>query len=225
LSDGSHPKSADGQPVAPEARDPSGDGRRFSPSIARNRDVVRDTFLAHMPHRGRILEVASGTGEHGVHILKSAPELTWIHSDVDFEARLSQAAWQRACADLDLEGPMHLDMTDAHWPARVKGEIAGIFCTNMIHIAPFAATRGLFRGAGERLVPGQRLFLYGPFSRNGEMAESNRSFDASLKSRDPDWGVRDLETEILSIASGAGLALKAVIEMPANNLSVIFERA
>ena len=224
MSDATPPKRADGRPSALEVRDDSGDGRRFSPSIARNRDVVRDTFLAHMPHEGRILEVASGTGEHGVHILTAAPGLAWIHSDVDPEARLSQAAWQRACADLALEGPLHLDMTDADWPSRLRGEIVGMFCTNMIHIAPFAATQGLFRGAGERLAPGQRLFIYGPFSRNGDMAESNRNFDVSLKARDPDWGVRDLDTDILPLAAAAGLALVTVIEMPANNLSLVFER-
>ena len=97
-------------------------------------------------------------------------------------------------------------------------------CINMIHISPFAATEGLLRGAGRLLKPGGHLFLYGPYARNGEIAASNAAFSENLKSRDPAWGVRDLDRDIVPLAAEAGLRLKEVIAMPANNFSVIFER-
>ncbi|MEL6323134.1 MAG: DUF938 domain-containing protein, partial [Pseudomonadota bacterium] len=75
------------------------------------------------------------------------------------------------------------------------------------------------------LPPGGRLFFYGPFGRNGEMAEGNQRFDADLKRRSPDWGVRDLDRDLVPVAHAAGLSLADVREMPKNNLSVVFERS
>lgn len=210
------------KPVALETREEATDGRRFSPSIGRNKDVVRDTFLLHMPHTGRVLEIASGTGEHGAHIVAACPNLIWTYSDIDEESRASQAAWAARDKAAQLCGPLHLDVT-GDWNA-AQGPWDAMFCANMVHIAPFAAAKGLIAGAGATLKPGGRLFLYGPFAREGAIAPSNAQFDADLKRRDPAWGVRDLDLDILPLAGAAGLALKQVITMPANNLSVIFEK-
>ena len=219
-------KATSGQPLALEKRDTTEDGRRFSPSIDRNKDVVRDAFLSVMPTQGTILEIASGTGEHGAHITASAADLSWTYSDIDPASQASQAAWRAHEGHDRLRGPLTVDTTVDHWgEAEVQAPWDGLFCANMIHIAPFAAAIGLISGASRLLRPGGRLMIYGPFARNGEIAPSNARFSEDLKRRDPSWGVRDLDLDILPLAEPAGLTLVSVINMPANNQSVVFERA
>lgn len=223
--DAAFPKAPSGRPVALETRDVSADGRRFSPSTGRNKDVVREVFLKLMPTRGGVLELASGTGEHGAHIVEAAPDLTWTYSDIDPASRASQAAWRVHAGHDRLFGPLTVDTTDSDWgDAERQAPWDGMFCANMIHIAPLAVAEGLFAGAGRLLRPGGRLMLYGPFSRGREMAPSNVKFSQDLKRRDPSWGVRDLDLEIVPLATRARLSLTDVAAMPANNLSVVFER-
>ena len=218
-------KASSGQPLALEKRDTTEDGRRFSPSIGRNKDVVRETFLSVMLTRGAILEIASGTGEHGAHITAAAPELSWTYSDIEPASQASQAAWRAHEGHDRLSGPLTVDTTADHWgEAETQAPWDGLFCANMIHIAPFAAAIGMIDGAGRLLRPGGRLMIYGPFARNGEIAPSNARFSEDLKRRDPSWGVRDLDLDILPLAARAGLELFKAIEMPANNLSVVFEK-
>ncbi|MEM1147319.1 MAG: DUF938 domain-containing protein [Pseudomonadota bacterium] len=218
-------KGVSGKPAALESRDQTADGRRFSPSINRNKDVVREVFLAHMPTDGRVLEIASGTGEHGAHITASAKGLDWTYSDIDPVSRDSQSAWRAHMDHNRLAGPLTIDTTALHWDvAEASAPWDGMFCANMIHIAPFAAADGLIAGAGRLLRSGGRLMLYGPFARNGAIAPSNARFHHDLKRRDPDWGVRDLELDLLPLAQKAGLSLVDAIDMPANNTSAIFER-
>lgn len=227
MTDGSenYPKAADGKPTALEAREGAPDGRRFSPSIARNLASVRQTYLSHMPTSGEVLEIASGTGEHGVSIAAVAPELVWVFSDIDADNRRSQCAWIEQASHARLRGPLNLNVLHAAWRKNEHPkQYDGLFCSNMIHIAPFEATTGLLEGAAGILKPGGRLMLYGPFARDGEIAPSNARFDADLKRRDPDWGVRDLDRDLVPIAENVGFALQTVVEMPANNLSVIFQR-
>lgn len=218
-------KAKSGQPLALEKRETTDDGRRFSPSIGRNKDIVRDTFLKVMPAQGAILEIASGTGEHGAHITAAAQDLTWTYSDIDPVSQASQAAWRAHESHDRLNGPLTVDTMAVHWrEAENASPWDGMFCANMIHIAPFAAAEGLIAGAGRLLRSGGRLMIYGPFARRGEIAPSNARFSEDLKRRDPSWGVRDLDLEISPLAEQAGLALVKTVDMPANNLSVVFER-
>lgn len=196
--------------------------RLFSPSAARNRDAIRDAFLKTMPHAGVILEIGSGTGEHAVHIAAAAPGLRWLPGDPDAASRASIAAWTEHLGLTNLAAPHAIDVTAPGWDQACSA-VDGVISINMIHIAPFEAARSLVAGAARLLRPGGKLFLYGPFARNGaHTAPSNADFDASLKARDPRWGVRDLDLEIAPLADAAGLALETIIEMPANNLSVVF---
>lgn len=218
-------KAQSGQPLALEQRGMETDGRRFSPSIGRNKDVVREAFFALMQREGRVLEIASGTGEHGAHITEQAMGLNWTYSDIDPDSRASQSAWRAFAAHDRLSGPLTLNTTDPHWgEAETTAPWDGLFCANMIHIAPFEAAQGLLTGAGRLLHPGGRLMLYGPFARSGEIAPSNAQFSEDLKRRDPRWGVRDLDTEVAPLAVASGLELSAVQQMPANNLSVVFTK-
>lgn len=222
-----YPGTASGKPVALEARAEEADGRRHSPSIARNRDAVRDVFLVHMPASGTVLEIASGTGEHGAHIASALPRLAWQYSDIDAESLASQAAWRLSIGErANLLEPVFLNVTSPDWSASgARLPADAMFCANMIHIAPFSAAEGLLAGAGRHLVAGGRLMLYGPFARAGQIAPSNARFSEDLQRRDRSWGVRDLDYDILPRTLFAGLDLIDVIEMPANNLSVIFEKA
>ncbi|NWG72463.1 MAG: DUF938 domain-containing protein [Parvularculaceae bacterium] len=212
-------------PTALEDRDADG-ARRFSPSAARNRDPILRVFLTHMPRAGAILEIGSGTGEHAVHLAAALPDARFLPGDPDAEARASIAAWTAHSGLSNVAPPHALDVAAEGWERAVARPLAGIVSINMIHIAPFEAARGLFAGAGRLLGSGGRLFLYGPFSRNGaHTARSNAEFDASLKARDPRWGVRDLDRDLLPLAGAAGLALAVVVAMPSNNFSAVFERA
>ncbi|WP_018147434.1 DUF938 domain-containing protein [Henriciella marina] len=218
---------ASGKSVALENRNTGEDGRRYSPSAARNRDAIADVLAAHMPVDGHILEIASGTGEHGAAFTDRFESLHWTYSDLDEISLSSQTAWvDHTDRGGRLGGPLRLDASKSHWgEAESLADLNGIFCANMIHIAPFEAAEGLIAGAGRLLPPGGKLFIYGPFARDGAIADSNARFDSDLKRRDESWGVRDLDREVVPLAQSAGLTLHKVIEMPANNLSVIFQKA
>ncbi len=201
--------------------DSQADARQRSPSSARNREPILAVLRRALPPTGVVLEIASGSGEHAVHFARALPSLLWQPSDPDPDARASIAAWRAAEGTENLLPPLDLDAAHPPWTlARAEA----VVCCNMIHIAPWAATEGLLAGAGTVLAPGSILFLYGPFMRGGaHTAPSNAEFDASLRARNPAWGVRDLE-HVAASAGAAGLALRDTIGMPANNLSVIFER-
>jgi len=207
--------------IALEERTEAGD-RLFSPSAGRNRDAIRDVFTSEMPAQGAFLEIASGTGEHGAHFAAAMPKAHFLPGDPDIASRASIEAWTHYLKLSNVAPPHAIDASAGEWEAAI-GAVDCVYCINMIHIAPFDAAKGLMRGAGKILNPGGRLFLYGPFARNGvHSAPSNVAFDASLKARDARWGVRDLDRDITPLAEAAGLRLSAVHEMPANNLSVIF---
>jgi SAM-dependent methyltransferase len=138
---------------------------------------------------------------------------------------VSQAAWRDFQGHDRLRGPLTIDTIERDWgDAEKRAPWDSLYCANMVHIAPFAAAEGLIAGAGRVLRPGGRLMLYGPFARNGDIAPSNARFSDDLKRRDPSWGVRDLDQDLVPLATQAGLQLITVLDMPANNLSVVFER-
>ena len=197
------------------------DQRRFAPATERNRNPILAILREELPPRGLVLEVASGTGEHAMHFARALPDLDWQPSDPDADARASIAAWLAQEELTNLRPPIALDAAAADWPIE---NADAILCINMIHISPWEATVGLMRGAGKILASGGLLYLYGPYRRAGHPIEpSNAAFDESLKARDPCWGLRQLE-DVEACAADHGLRLSRVVEMPANNLSVVFSR-
>jgi len=197
------------------------DPRQYAPSAHRNRDLIRDQLASRWPASGTVLEIASGSGEHVVHFAPTAPHLTFQPTDPSADARASIDAWVMAEALCKIRPALDLDVTADEWPV---SEAAMIICCNMIHIAPWDATLGLLRGAGRVLTPGGKLWLYGPFLRDGvETSEGNVKFDGWLKEKDPRFGIRRLE-EVAEIAAGEGLGEAEVVEMPANNCLVGFEK-
>lgn len=193
-----------------------------APAVARNRDAILAVLLEHLPTEGLVLEVASGSGEHAAYLAAALPGLRWQPTDPDPRARASVAAHARAAGLLNLLDPLDLDAASANWPvARADAVVA----VNMVHIAPWAATLGLLAGAARILPAGGLLYLYGPYTEGGRhTAPSNTAFDASLRARDPAWGVRDVE-DVVRAASPHGLGLARQIAMPANNFSLLFRRA
>lgn len=215
----------DKPPVALEDRGESGDGRRYSPSAARNREVIRDILKSHLTLPARVLEIASGTGEHGAFMVEALPGLEWTYSDIDGPSIESQRAWRAVTGSNRLQGPLYVNASGRAWgEAENAGAWDTIFSANMVHIAPFAAAEGLIAGAGRLLRTGGLLVLYGPFSRSGVIAPSNLAFDGTLRSRDVRWGVRDLDLDLVPLAEAAGLHLQEVVQMPANNLTVFFRK-
>lgn len=199
----------------------TGDARRFSPSTARNRDPILAVLRGVLPREGEVLEIAAGTGEHAVHFAKHLPHLRWQPSDPDPDARASITAWRASAALANLVPAVALDVTAEPWPV---ARADAIVCINMIHIAPWGATEALMAGAARTLPPAGVLFLYGPYRREGRhTAPSNEAFDADLRRRNPAWGVRDLG-EVSAVAARNGLDFQQIVEMPANNLSVVFAR-
>jgi len=198
------------------------DHRRSAPHVARNAEPIAEVLEGVLPGRGLALEIASGTGEHILHFARAFPDLIWQPSDPDPGAIRSIDAWRREAGLPNLLPPILLDARAGDWPVAAAG---AILCINMIHISPWAATCGLMRGAGRLLAPGAPLFLYGAYRQAGvETAPSNEAFDANLRARDPQWGLRRLE-EVVAEAERNGLRLEAVTPMPANNLSVVLRKA
>jgi SAM-dependent methyltransferase len=196
--------------------------KRHAPATERNREPIAAVLRELLPERGTIVEVASGTGEHAAFFAGLFPALRWQPSDPDPTALASIRAWREEAGLANLLEPVLLDAGAADWPVSAAD---AILCVNMVHISPWAATAGLMRGAGRLLGPGAPLILYGPYRRAGvPTAPSNEAFDASLKARDPRWGLRALET-VTAEAEANGLRFERLYEMPANNIMAVFRRS
>ncbi len=206
------------------------DGRLDAAAFHRNHApiwAVLEKFLAGKS--GGVLEAGSGTGQHVVHFASHTPDIIWWPSDF-LDAHLkSIAAWRAQAGLPNLRPEMRIDLSDPAWCSQMQdgsgpSELLAVFCANVIHIAPWRVAEGLFAGAAHYLRPDGRLFLYGPFKRDGKhTALSNAIFDTSLRDRDAEWGVRDI-ADVERLATSVGLGLVETVPMPANNLILTFER-
>ena len=207
---------------------PEPDGRLDAAAFHRNHAAIWPVLEAFLRGRsGDVLEIGSGTGQHAVEFARRLPAVTWWPTDLNDNHLRSIAAW-RAQAKLDnVRAPVRLDASAPDWRLSERGVPASflaIFCANVIHIAPWAMAEGLFAGAGRHLRADGRLFLYGPFRRDGKHnAPSNATFDANLRRDNPDWGVRDT-ADLRKLAEHNGLRLAELAEMPSNNAILVFGR-
>jgi SAM-dependent methyltransferase len=194
------------------------------PAPERNKQPILDVLRRVLPERGDVLEIASGTGQHSVFFAEQLPMLSWQPSDLDPDNLTSIEAWVTEAQRDNLRKPVRIDVCDGDWNVGTRSStVSAIFCANMIHIAPWECTLGLIEGASRHLAQGGRFVLYGPFTIGGEhTADSNATFDASLKARDPRWGVRDSDV-VIALAEKAGLRFLERIPMPANNQTLVFE--
>jgi hypothetical protein len=197
------------------------DTRLDAPATGRNREPILSVLKTVLPTKGQVLEIASGTGQHLTFFAPHFPALTWQPSDPDLMHLASIEGWMEQLPAANILPPLQIDVTNDAWGMHF---VEVILCINMIHIAPWEACLGLFRGTQSILSEGGLLYLYGPFKQQGKhTAPSNEAFDRSLRAQDPRWGVRDLEA-VVDIAQEHDLHLQQVIPMPANNLSVVFCR-
>lgn len=198
------------------------DCRLYAPATQRNRAPILEVLSRVLPGSGTVLELASGTGEHAVYFAQQLRPLIWQPSDSDPEMRRSIDAHARFAEVASMRPALALDVTQQPWPIT---DAAAAVCINLLHIAPWAAAEGLFAGAAAVLPAGGPLVLYGPFRRGGQhTAESNARFDAMLRAENPAWGVRDLEA-VTALAAQHDFVCDEVVEMPANNLIVVYRRA
>jgi len=213
----------DGRPV-------EADGRLDAAAFHRNHEpiwAVLEKFLARKS--GDVVEAGSGTGQHVVHFATRTPDITWWPSDLNERHLKSIEAWRTHAGLPNIRPPLRIDLTDPAWcPEMHDGsgptELLAVFCANVIHIAPWRVAEGLFAGAARYLRSDGRLFLYGPFKREGKhTALSNAVFDTSLREQDPEWGVRDI-ADLEKLAEAGGLTLIETVEMPANNMILAYGR-
>ncbi len=196
--------------------------RLTSPATARNRAAILTVLQRLLPGDARVLELASGAGEHAVFFAAAMARVTWQPSDPDAAARESIAAWIQETGVKNVLAPIAIDVCAHDW--YLAAPFDALVAINMIHISPWQATLGLMQGAGRLLRAGGILFTYGPYMREGRhTAPSNEAFDASLKARDGQWGVRDV-ADVARVAEANGLGLNEIVDMPANNLSLVFEK-
>jgi SAM-dependent methyltransferase len=219
--------------------DPAKRGANFrrlhAAACERNREPIHDVLSRVLPDSGLVLEIGAGTGQHASYFAPRFPALVWQPSDPDPDMRASIIAWAKRTGSPNLRPPIELDVTAEPWPV---AEAAAVISINMIHIAPWACCLALMAGAGRILPPRGvdggtphrdkkrrgMLYLYGPFKRDGRhTAPSNAQFDDYLRAQDPTWGVRDLD-DVTKAAADCGLDFVETVEMPANNLSVVFEK-
>lgn len=197
------------------------DRRLSAPAALRNREFIAEVLQGVLPKQGTVLEIASGTGEHVSLFASKFPNLTWQPSDIDTMALASIADWVKHDGRENLLPPLTLDVEAENWPLSGADAIVN---SNMVHIAPYSVCKGLMRGASRLLPKDGVLVMYGPFKRNGaHTAPSNEQFDASLKGRNPSWGIRDIG-EVAATAGAVGMHLEQEVSMPANNMILVFRK-
>jgi SAM-dependent methyltransferase len=206
------------------------DGRLDAAAYHRNHHAIRAVLEKYLAGKsGDVVEAGSGTGQHVADFARHIPEIIWWPSDLNEQHLKSISAWRAHAGLANIRPPLRIDLCDPQWcPEMHDGSgpanLLAVFCANVIHIAPWRVAEGLFAGAGRYLRTEGRLFLYGPFKRDGKhTAPSNAAFDKSLRAQNAEWGVRDID-DVEKLAAGVGLELVEIVEMPANNLILVFER-
>ncbi|THD66958.1 MAG: DUF938 domain-containing protein [Bradyrhizobium sp.] len=213
----------DGSPLEP-------DGRLDAAAFHRNHQAISAVLQRFVAGKsGDVVEAGSGTGQHVVEFARLHPGITWWPSDLNAQHLKSIDAWRAHAGLANIRPPLRIDLSDPAWCPRMHdgsgpGKLLAVFCANVIHIAPWRVAEGLFAGAGRYLQADGRLFLYGPFKRGGKhTAVSDAVFDSSLRESDAEWGVRDID-DLKRLGEGVGLNLMELVDLPANNLILVFER-
>ncbi len=198
-----------------------------SPAAERNGPPILAALQSLLPPSGRLLEIAAGTGQHAVFCAAGLPGWVWQPTDPDAAALASIAAWAGLQPSPGLLPPLRLDVLAEPWAVESASAPPwdAIFCANLLHIAPWACCGALMRGAARTMVPGGQLITYGPYLVEREAtAPGNQAFDADLRARNPDWGIRWLH-QVVGQAQAAGLDFQQRRAMPANNQMLVFSRA
>jgi hypothetical protein len=207
-----------------------GDNRLHAPATARNKDILKEVFIKYMPPKGTLIEIASGTGEHAYHIAPSLKPLCWQPTDIEGKHLASIDAWRNYAMseaqdnNTNILPAISLDILEGIKKKPNNDRISAICAINLIHIAPIEVAKALVVQAEKNLSHNGILFLYGPYKHGGEhTSKSNADFDQSLRSRNPEWGIRDLEF-VTELALNHNFQEPEILAMPANNFSLIFKK-
>jgi hypothetical protein len=192
-----------------------------SPAAERNKDPILTVLETVLPAQGSVLEIASGSGQHVCFFAAELPGIRWQPTEPDAASREAIEIRVREAALGNVEPPIALDVHAPRWP--VDSAYDAVVCINMVHISPWSATNALCLGAARHLRQGGKLVLYGPYLENGTAVQSNLDFDATLKRRNLEWGLRELD-DVSRVAALHGLHRQQVVRMPANNLTVVFSK-
>jgi hypothetical protein len=192
-----------------------------SPAAERNKDPILTVLETVLPAQGSVLEIASGTGQHVCFFAAELPGIRWQPTEPDPASREAIVARVSEAALPNVEAPIALDVHEPRWP--VASSYDAVVCINMVHISPWSATNALCLGAARHLRTHGKLVLYGPYLENGTAVQSNLDFDATLKRRNLEWGLRELD-DVSRVAALHGLQRQQVVRMPANNLTVVFSK-
>ena len=205
------------------------DGRLNAPATARNTEVIAEVLQTVMKFEtGNVIEIGSGTGQHVIHFSRLFPNLTWWPSDPETDHIKSIESWRQYAKQDNIRPACRIDAS-ADWnlgkeTTPPSDNVICIFSANVVHIAPWEVAIGILSGAGKYLQKDGVLVLYGPYSRSGDLlSEGNIAFDKSLKSRNPDWGIRDLD-DILKSAEKHNMSLHKVFDMPSNNSTIVLKK-
>lgn len=197
---------------------------RLSPAAERNKEPILTVLRQLLPERARVLEIASGTGQHAAWFAAGMPGWTWQPTDLQADALPAIEAWTAETGAANVLPPLRLDVLDAAWPLDSTPPYDAVYCANMLHIAPWACCVGLMQGAARHLVPQGLLVTYGPYLENGTpTSPGNLAFDESLRRENAAWGIRRRE-DVQQEAWRAGFVLRERHAMPANNLLLVWAR-
>ncbi len=192
-----------------------------SPAAERNKDPILTVLESVLPKSGNVLEIAAGTGQHVCFFAAALPNIRWQPTEPDAASREAISTRVRESGLTNVEEPLALDVHEPRWP--VEAQYDAVLCINMIHISPWTSTNALCLGAARHLRTGGKLVLYGPYLEGGTAVKSNLDFDATLKRRNLEWGLRDIE-EVTRTAALHGLQRQQIVRLPANNLTVVFSK-
>jgi hypothetical protein len=200
---------------------PAAGARRSAPPALRNREPIAEVLAEWLPPDGLVLEIASGTGEHAIYFAERFAKLDWQPSDLHPDALASIEAWREASQLPNVRKPVVIDASVSGWPIDRADAVLSI---NMVHISPWASALGLLAGSARVLGAGAPLILYGPWLKDDiDTAEGNLAFDADLRRRNPQWGLRRVE-DFQDAAVERGFELVTTRAMPANNLMLLLTR-
>jgi len=199
--------------------------RRFAPATARNREVIFNILHPELPEQGTIFEIASGSGEHAAFMAPKLPDLHWQPSDIETDNIASINAWRTETEADNILPAQHFNVLENSFEEQtLPSPLAAILAINLVHISPWSVTEALIEKAGQTLPEAGLFYLYGPYKRDGQhTSASNEQFEAWLKAKDEQWGVRDMEA-VIELAENAGFPEPKVTAMPANNFSLVFRR-
>ena len=189
-----------------------------------NKNAILKVLEQELSINATVLEIGSGTGQHAATFCTNLPTIHWTPSDLNNGSFESITSWKRVVSANNMAPPRLIDAASPNWNIGDVNRISAIVAINVIHISSFDVTLGILNGANKYLDKGGVLYFYGPFfQNNAEPTESNKVFDQYLRNQNEYWGIRTLD-EIEVLAKDRSLHLDKTIEMPKNNLSVIFQK-